>query len=209
MNYIFKISLAFSNYADSTLVFFTNVVLTYTAASVFFPTPIPTLASLQILYDAFINASAAAATGGTILTEQKKQAKVALIEGLRQLTLYIQQNGNNDPVRLLSSGFFITGGPRTNWPIPATPVILSVLDGIYSGGFVVKISKVDFALMYELRYTTDPFGPEARWNVVPPITSTTFKVNGLTEGTKIWIQVRTSNSKGQSEWSDPFYFMVR
>lgn len=125
------------------------------------------------------------------------------------LALYVEANGNNHPETLLSSGFLITGGPNSSRPLAGIPLILSIFDGPYHGSFYVKIGNVDYALMYEMRYTTDAFGPEARWNEVTPITSTTFLVEGLEPGTKIWIQVCSLNSKGQSEWSDPAYFMVR
>ena len=209
MNYIFKISLGFAHYSDAVLAIFSSTVLAYMAGNLNFVTPSPTLIAMQLLHDNFMAAVSAAASGGVILVAQKNLAKADLIAGLRLLALYVEANGQNSPIIMLGSGFLITGGPKSDRPLGATPLIWGVSDGTHSGSFVVKISSVDYALMYELRYTSDPFGPDARWNLVPPITSTTFTVEGVEEGTKIWIQVRSLNTKGQSEWSDPAYFMVR
>ena len=209
MNYTYRVSLSFMTYSDAQLVVFTLTILTNLAASLIFLTPSPTIAAMQLLYNNFVAALAAAANGGKTLTLHKNQARLNLLNGLRLLVLYIEANGNNDPYIMLGSGFLIHGGPNVSHPLAASPLILSVSDGPYHGSFYVKISNVDFALMYELRYTTDPFGPDARWNEVTPITSTTFLVEGLEPGTKIWIQVRSLNTPGRSEWSDPTYFMVR
>ncbi len=210
MNYIYRILLDFRLYTDAALVVFANTVLVYMAAAILhYPTPSPTLAAIQLLYNNFLAALSAASNGGKLLTLAKNQARAELVIGLRLLVLYVEANGNNDPKKLLSSGFLIHGGANSSWPLPAFPMIMSIFDGPYHGSFYVKISKVDFTLMYKLRYTTDTFGPDARWIAVPPITSTTFLVEGLEPGTKIWIQVCSLNSKGQSEWSDPAYFMIR
>ncbi len=114
----------------------------------------------------------------------------------------------NNPIIILGSGL-INGGPKYKHPLAATPIIKRVTDGNLKGSFVVKVFKVKYALMYELRFTTDVLEPEANWKLVPPVTSTSFYVEGLETGTKIWIQVRSLNTMGQSDWSNPVYFLVR
>lgn len=83
MNYIYRITLAFMYYTDAALIVFTNTVLVYMAAAIlFFPTPNPTLAGMQLLYNNFLAAIAAAANGGKILTLAKNQARADLLVGL-------------------------------------------------------------------------------------------------------------------------------
>ncbi len=209
MNYIFNISLGFTRYTDAMLLVFTNTILTYMSGNIHFLFPNPTIAALQILYNNFVAALSAASNGGTILTEHKRRARTELIIGLRLLALYVMTYGQNNPIILLGSGFLINGGRKNSRPLAGIPLIKRVSDGSYKGSFKVKILKVEHALMYELRYTTDAFDLEANWKLVPPITSSTFYIEGLEEGTKVWIQVRSLNTKGRSEWSDPAYFMVR
>ncbi len=114
MNYIYRITLAFMYYTDAALIVFANTVLVYMAAAIlYFPTPNPTLAGMQLLYNNFLAAIAAAANGGKILTLAKNQARADLLIGMRMLALYVEANGNNDPETLLSSGFLIHGGAKT------------------------------------------------------------------------------------------------
>ena len=90
MNYIYKVSLAFMTYSDAALIILANTILVYMAAAILnFPSPIPTLAAFQLLYNNFIAAISAAASGGRILILAKNPARADLLIGMRMLALYV------------------------------------------------------------------------------------------------------------------------
>lgn len=206
---ILKVSLKFVKLSDALLVTFCYSILAMLTGNAYFPTTNPTLAAVSLLLDDFVAALSKAADGGKTLTILKNNKRTSLLNAMRLLASSVEDTANNDPAMLISSGFKINTGARNNWPLPFVPLILSIADGSYFGSFILKIAKADYAIMYELRFTYDEFGPDARWISVPPQTATTFEVRDLESGKKIWIQVRSINTKGVSEWCDPANFMIR
>ncbi|QQS30151.1 MAG: fibronectin type III domain-containing protein [Sphingobacteriales bacterium] len=206
---LLRISVAFVYYADSLLITFVQALLAALTGNPNFATPSPTLAAITTLLNNFETAYANAAGGGKTLTAIKNQERASLIEGLRLLASYVEDNSANNEAIMLSSGFDIYGGPLNPRPLPEIPQNLRLSDGPLSGSVIAKVNKVEFAVVYELRYTEDDFGPDARWVQLSASTSTNMLISGLTPSKNIWVQVRSVNSKGYSEWSDPATIMVR
>ena len=206
---ILKVSLSFAYFSDALLITFVQAVIVAMTGNASYATPSPTLAAITTRLNNFIAAYANAADGGKTLTAIKNQLRDLLIADLRLLASYVEVTGNNDDAILLSSGFSIYGGPFSPRPLPEMPLNLRLSDGPLSGTVKARVNKVEFAVVYELRYTEDPFGPDARWNQLPASTSTTIIVNGLTPARTIWVQIRSVNSKGYSNWSDPAMIIVR
>jgi hypothetical protein len=105
------------------------------------------------------------------LTAIKNQLRALLIAELRLLASYVEDIGDNDEAVLLSSGFSIYGGPFPPRPLPDVPQNLRLSDGPLSGTVKARVNVVQFAVVYELRYTDDEFGPDARWHQIPASTS--------------------------------------
>ncbi|QQS29583.1 MAG: fibronectin type III domain-containing protein [Sphingobacteriales bacterium] len=203
----FKIYLAFYRLADALLILLVQRIIGMMTGNPNFATPSPTLASVTTLLDNFITACVNAADGGKTLTAIKRQQRALLTAQLRLLASYVENISNNDEAVILSSGFDIYNGPYPPRPVPDAPTNLRLSDGIVSGTIKAKVDVVNTADVYELRFTTDSFGPEARWTNLPVFLSPTkMTISGLTPGVTVWVQVRCINNRGVSNWSDPAFF---
>ena len=206
---ILKVSLLFSYFSDSLLITFVQAVLVGMTGNASFATPNPTLLAITALLNNFISAYADAADGSRTAIAIKNQKRELLIGGMRLLASYVQDIGNNNYAVLISSGFSIYGGPRIPRPLPEAPQNLRLYDGPLSGSIKARVNVNANTVVYELRYTEDEFGPDARWTQVSASTSATIIIYGLTPIKMIWVQMRSVNSKGYSEWSDPAIILVR
>mgnify|MGYP001217518778 CR=1 FL=1 len=206
---ILRVSLLFVYYSDSLLITFVQAVIVAMTGNPNFATPSPNLVTMTTLLNNFITAYANAADGSRTATAIKNQQRALLIGGLRLLASYVEDTAINVEAVLISSGFSIYGGPQTPRPLPEVPQNLRLSDGPLSGTVKAKVNVAAFAVVYELRYTEDEFGPNARWNQLSASTTTTIIINGLTPAKTIWVQMRSVNSKGYSEWSDPAMIIVR
>ncbi len=206
---ILKVSLLFSYFSDSLLITFVQAVLVGMTGNASFAMPNPTLLAITALLNNFISAYADAADGSRTAIAIKNQKRELLIGGMRLLASYVQDIGNNNYAVLISSGFSIYGGPRIPRPLPEAPQNLRLYDGPLSGSIKARVNVNANTVVYELRYTEDEFGPDARWTQVSASTSATIIIYGLTPIKMIWVQMRSVNSKGYSEWSDPAIILVR
>ena len=100
-----QVTLAFTRLPDADLLTKANQVMANMTNNPNFPTPSPALTEVQPLLTAFQTALAAAGDGGKVKTAAKNDAREALVEPLRNLAIYVQQNCGNDLTKLLSSGF--------------------------------------------------------------------------------------------------------
>ncbi|QQS28476.1 MAG: fibronectin type III domain-containing protein [Sphingobacteriales bacterium] len=205
----YRISIDFNNLTDLEVLFRTNEVISGLTANPDFPTPDPTVVVLTGLRDDFSNAMLAAANGGTTLNTVKNEKRTVLIAGLQREAQYVEYYGLNSETILLSSGFEVYSSVKTTAPASVSPTIDKVTDAALSGSLILRTNSVKHAIVYELRYTEDEYGPTARWNYLVVQTKSKFVVSGLTPGNNYWFQARTISTKGPSEWSDPFIFMPR
>lgn len=85
---------------------------------------------------------------------------------------------------------------------PGVPAGLSVAPGS-TGALVVTWSAGAGSepTSYDVRYGEDGTDPST-WTSVPDVTDTTATISGLTNGTAYAVQVRASNTAGDSEWTD-------
>ena len=102
---IAKVSLSFARATDGNLVIFGDSVIAKMTGNAEYPSPTPSLASVQTSLTALQNALADAKDGGPAKTAAKNAAREVLLNKLRSLALYVQQECGDDLVALLSSGF--------------------------------------------------------------------------------------------------------
>ena len=113
------------------------------------------------MIEAFQTALAAAADGGKLKTAEKNAAREALLDSLRSLALYVQQNCDNDMTKLLSSGFDPRKQPEPAGLLPAPQGVTLTPTGIH-GEMSVRGSAVPNARAYEAQSCNDP-GTSADW----------------------------------------------
>lgn len=203
---ILRLYLRYYRLSDADLMVFVQRVITGLSGNPAFTNPNPPLAAIVVLLNNFITACNNASDRSITLHAVKRQERNLLIQGMRMLASYVEVNGNNNEAILLGSGFFIYSGKNAPRPIPEIPQNLQLSDGILTGSVNVKVNIALDAVVYELRYTLDEYGPNSKWIYLPVSTASKMIITGIETGKTIWVQVRSINSKGPSNWSDPAIF---
>lgn len=206
---IYKPKINYDRHTDLEVLAEADSVISNLSNNANFPLPTPTVAMLTLARNEFSDAVTAATHGGTILTAIRKEKRAILENLLRAEAIYVLLNGKNILSVLESSGFVIYSSIHGARPQSESSTIKKVMDGLHSGDVIVRTNKVKYAQIYELRYTEEEFSPSAKFTYLRVQTATTFTITGLTPSNYIWIQVRTMNTKGVSDWSPPVRFMVR
>lgn len=199
-----RVNLSFAGGSDQVVEDTTDAILENLYGNAAFTTPPVTKVALQTALAEFNTAVGQQAQGGTAATGIKNQKRDVLVELLRQLATYVDQNCNNDLPTLQSSGFQAVSTNRVQQPLEK-PIIVTVANGM-TGQLVVKVKPVPNAHSYEVRYATvgagGALGPFQAGGVFTD--SRGMPVGGLTAGTLYKIQVRAiGGSTGYSDWSDP------
>jgi hypothetical protein len=166
-----------------------------------YPTPTPTLASVQMALTAFQNALAEAKDGGTAKTAAKNAAREVLVGRVRSLALYVQQTCGDDLAVLLSSGFEAVKSPTPAGVLPA-PDGVTLTQGTLSGSLDLRGRPVPNAGSYEAQKTTSIANPNS-WEPVGQFTAARMSLDGLTPGTTYWARLRAIGSAGPGAWSEP------
>jgi hypothetical protein len=199
-----RVLLGFTNAPDHQLEETAGAVIENLYGSAGFPTPPVTVVALQAALTAFTDSIAAQVQGGTAATADKNNKRDALIDLLRQLASYVQEQADNDLAKLLSSGFDAVSTNRAQ-AVLEPPVIKDILNG-NSGQLLVRVGPVKNAKAYEVRYALAPAGqPQGPWQSGGLFTnSRSMPINSLTPGQNYMFQVRAiGGSTGYSDWSNP------
>ncbi|HRK28720.1 MAG TPA: hypothetical protein PK239_15710 [Chitinophagales bacterium] len=206
----YKLSTDFSKYSDDGLSSLTGEVINALTGNAHYPTTSPTLAAITLLKEEFDTAKFKAADGGKTLTAIKNEKRKALEQGLRLLGSYVEDHGNNNLPILESTGFVVYSTDKKPLPPAPTPTDLQLFDGRTTGTVRAKVKAIGKNTLYELRYAVgETYNPDARWVYLPTVTKSTQYITGLTHGTTIWVQIRSINTKGTSNWCDPATWLVR
>jgi hypothetical protein len=172
--------------------------------------PIPNVATKVT---ALTTASAAANTASGNYETAKmalvelKEMRDAAVDELRSkhqaLISACESEAEGDPVMLAASGYPLSDGtnaPTTEPPAKVLNLALTwsdtdgALDGTHDGAARAK--------SYEVQVTTgDPMTGTYVTKLQP--TATSWKLEDLTSGQRVWVRVRGIGSKGAGPWSDP------
>lgn len=206
MQYL-RVELGFTKAPDHAVEEVAGAVIAELYVCAAYTTPPVTKVNLQAALAAFTAAIAAQEHGGTEATADKNAKRDTLVTMLRQLAAYVQQSCNNDLPTLLASGFNAVVPNKTQQPLDK-PVIIKVENGI-SGQILIKVTAINNARCYELRYAVVTGGTVGPWQNGGMFTSSRALIlNNLTPGTTYEMQVRAiGGSTGYSDWSDPSQHM--
>jgi hypothetical protein len=165
-----------------------------------FPSPQPSLATVQAALDAFANALAEATSGSSYQKAVKNDLRQELIKLAHSLSNYVLFASDGDAIKALSSGFDIAKEYGSSEPI-TKPMGLKLQDGPNAGELVFKFAKVKGARSYVYQYTQDPLTEQTMWMQQ---TGTTGKVvlKKLNSCKRYWCRVVAIGPKGQEAWSD-------
>lgn len=198
-----RVSLSFLRASDHKLEETCRAVITNLYESASFESPPVTLADLQQSLDAFMEALAAQAQGGTAATAAKIARRRELSQLMETLALYVQVESDNHLETLLSSGFHAVRQNRARTQLEK-PVFTRILNGV-SGQALVTVKPVKNARCYELNIAAlDDAGSPGAWQTGGLHTSSrNMSVPNLVPGKLYLYQARAiGGSTGYSDWSD-------
>lgn len=197
----FKISLAFVRAKHTPLNLFANSVGKMMAGNPHFIMPAIDLTVLATANDVFEQSITAAKFGGQMATAAKMQARLALIELLREQAAYVQFTVKGDEVMALSSGFLVTKRNTAQSEL-AVPRIKSFSNPA-SGVMGMRLTPVRNARVYEVWLRIG----DGDWKLAQSFRSTQqMQLTGLTPGALYEIRVRAVGGKtGYSGWSDSVF----
>lgn len=197
----------FDKLSDSDLLAKANNIINGMTGNASFPTPTPTLATVQTGITSFSDALAVAQSGSPYDRSVKNQKKRDLINLLHTLGNYVQFTANGDAVIAQSSNFSI------NKPLsPAPPVTaaenLQLEDGVNQGEVIFSFDRVPGAKSYIYQCTPDPVADNSQWQSQ---TGTVRKVSftDLEIGKRYWFRVVGIGINGQGVYSEPVSRIVQ
>lgn len=161
------------------LTFAQNVTASMAAAVASFPTPVPSLESINTELANYANLLQTSASRDKVQVQLKNISKFTLTQMLSQLADYVNTTSTDSAI-LASSGFELNKLPQ---PITITaPENPTLYDGSGSGQMVLKFKAVKGASSYVFQYTSDATMEENSW-ISNPATTTSYTFTGLTKGT--------------------------
>jgi hypothetical protein len=169
-----------------------------------FTTPPITPAALTTQANGFNTAVSACVDGTQEDTLTKNTLRLALIATLDQLANYVELTANNDPLKIVSSGFSLASTTRTH-QVPGMTSILSATN-VASGKLGLELQVADHAWAYIVEYTALPGGAVKTATFTNPHDVT---LTGLTSGSTYSIRVLVMGSGNQvTEWCAPVSAMA-
>ncbi len=188
----------YSGKTDGQLGDFALHVATDLTGNANFTTPPVTPAALTAQATGFNTAVSACVNGTPANTLTKNTLRAALVATLDQLAAYVELTANNDPEKIISSGFNLASTTRTA-QVPGMTSIMSVTN-VASGKLGLELQVADNAWAYIVEYTALPNGAvkTATFTNAHDVTLT-----GLTPGTMYSMRVQVMGSGNQvTEWSN-------
>jgi hypothetical protein len=168
-----------------------------------FPNPSVDLTAFGTTATTFSEATAAALDGGRIATALRDKERKLVIQDLKLLAVYVENNCNDDPAILATSGFTVKTPVKTKGQPVAAPSFKSLDLGANSGQITVTLKKVTGAKVYFVRYAPMAGGSPGSWTTVPiPKVNVKTTISGLTPGVTYAFQTQSLGSVGLSDWSD-------
>lgn len=195
-----KLILDFSTLKDAELSPKAEHIVTSMTDNAAFPTPTPTLATVQTGINTYNTALARAINRGTkVDTLQKDQARKALETLLVHLGNYVTEVADGNAIMLASSGFDLSKIRQKIGALPK-PENFKLTPGNNKGSMEVSVKKVMHADFYEFQFA-ELTNDDAAWQ-----TRTTQKrkmtIDGLTSGKQYKFRVAAAGSDPTRNWSE-------
>jgi hypothetical protein len=151
----------------------------------------------------FSAATAAALDGGKNAKAVKSKERKLVIQDLKALAIYVENNCNDDSSILTSSGFAVKTTVRTAGKPVVAPAFKSLDLGVNSGQITITLKSVTGAKVYFVRYAPMTGGLPGSWTSVPiPKINVKTTISGLTPGVTYGFQTQSLGPIGLSDWSD-------
>lgn len=173
--------------------------------NVFFPTPTPTLETVNGSIDRFQSALVAAASRDRTQVILKNRARVDLIANLKALGNYVTFTADGNSAMIGSTAFDTRKLPQ---PVIVVKPTVTVATGVNSGELITNVTRPGKARGFVHQYTKDPLTETSPWESFPA-TSKKFTFTGLEKTKVYWCRVGIMGAKGQLIFSDPVSKVVQ
>lgn len=191
-----KVVTGFSILKDDEVDTVAQTIISKMTGNAAFPTPVPTLASIQAALTAFSVAMAdmGKGKGSTVIKDQKKSALIAL---LNKLGVYVQLNCQDNEALILGAGFNVAKSRTPQGPLSKPEIKVEA-----SGPGQVKVScKQNGASTYQYEYTLAPSTPDTIWEVLGA-TKSKAVISGLVSGKQYTFRMVGIGSDPSRVYSD-------
>ena len=197
-----KVLIGFSKYSESEFFFAVSNIKSSMTGNTDFPTPSPspdTLTAPLAAYGALLEKGSERTAAETATKNQLREQIIAIVQLLGR---YVEENGNNDRVILLTTGFKLSGEPKPSGPLPA-PQALTVVKGLVAGSLNGSVKKVAGSRGYsfEIKEAATEGGTE--WRQASFCTKTKFSFTGLTQAKQYLIRVCAKGTYPSSNYTEP------
>lgn len=203
---MFDVVLDISGLSIEALIARLRAVKTGVAGQAAFASLADDLTALDTLLDTLEAREAAIATAKAVLSQKVEQRDAAKQPVIDKANLIASGVGKlaPDEATVAATTLRVKNKPGPK-PVPDKPTGLELTggdeDGEVSGQCNGQPGIVDY---YEIRWTTgDPNAPATTWNMGETSKKSSFELQALPTGQKVWVQARAVNARGKSPWSDP------
>jgi hypothetical protein len=182
----------------------TRRIVTKMSGNRLFPSPQPPLEVISGAADALEQAETEAqaarqeAKAKTTIRNNKEDELGRL---MTQEVGYVTAVAGGDEETIQSAGMDVRATPGTS-AAPGLPAALSATAGDHDGTMDLSWDPVVDAASYVIETSPDPVTATS-WKHEGVSTKSTFTVQDLPSGSRIWFRVAAVNAAGQSPWSDP------
>jgi hypothetical protein len=147
----------------------------------------------------------AALDGSKTAKAQKSKLRAAATKMYVELAHYVEANCGDDMATFLLSGFQAASTTKTPSQPIAQPTIASAAPAAITGQMKIKVSPVNKALSYTVRYAPVPSGggTPVTWAEQILTSSKAVIIGNLTPGITYTFQVCALGCRGSTDWSDP------
>ena len=173
--------------------------------NVFFPTPTPTLETIDAAIARFQSALVAAASRDRMQVILKNRARVDLVANLKALGNYVTFTADGNSAMIGSTAFDTRKLPQ---PVIVTKPTATVENGVNSGELITNAKRPGKARGFVHQYTKDPLTETSVWESFPT-TSKKFTFTRLEKAKVYWCRVGIMGAKGQLIFSDPVSKVVQ
>lgn len=193
-----KVLIDYSKYSDEELVIEAQHVEDRMTGNTNFPEPVAPLTKMTAAKEDFITKLAASKNGGTDRTLPKNQARIALIDALRDLGFYVQLNCKNDLSIAQGTGFGTRKEKEIYGVLPKPRV--KAEPGQFPGSIKVTVDAVKGASNYIYEWAQTPVNGQTIWEY--DLSKTSMVIKNLELGKEYAFRVAAKGSAEGKVFSD-------
>jgi len=195
-----RIKMGFSGLSVSQFILRCNAIVeAIIAHPLVFVTPYPTILVLEAAITLLTVRESEMSNGGKATTLLRNQARVDLLERMRELSIYVASVAQGDIEIILKSKFDVVGQGEAVGQLPPPAVLKVTCDQVAIGELFASWSGVPPSTGFLLGISLMENGAPTTWVTVTP-NRLNHKFQGLISGAQYAIRVATVSRAGTGAW---------